>query len=131
MGMFDYLKSSYDLGPQFTDVILQTKDIEEDLGGTLSNYWLDPSGYLWCGDYAGTNTLEVYEEGDPKYNSEFKWGNWEWIPTGLRGKWHVHPLTKYITIYPAEWSGEWSQWPRLQLHFKSGKLQDFQEVTEQ
>jgi hypothetical protein len=129
--MFDYLKSSYDLGPQFTDVILQTKDIEEDLGGTLSNYWLDPSGYLWCGDYAGTNTLEVYEEGDPKYNSEFKWGNWEWIPTGLRGKWHVHPLTKYITIYPAEWSGEWSQWPRLQLHFKSGKLQDFQEVTEQ
>ena len=33
--MFDYLKSSYDLGPQFTDVQLQTKDIEEyGIGGT-------------------------------------------------------------------------------------------------
>jgi hypothetical protein len=131
MGMFDYFKSSYPLPEAFTG-ICQTKDIEDfDIGGSLSNYWLDPSGYLWCGDYAGTSTLEVYEEGDPKYNPEFKWQNWEWIPTGIRGKWHVHPITKYIVVYPAQWGGKWEDWPRLRLHFKSGKLQDFTEVTGQ
>ena len=28
--MFDYIRSSYDLGPKFTNVEMQTKDIEED-----------------------------------------------------------------------------------------------------
>ena len=32
--MFDYLRSSYDIGPQFTNVELHTKDIEE--------YFYDP-----------------------------------------------------------------------------------------
>ncbi len=131
MGMFDYLKSSYDLGPQFTDVILQTKDIEEGYGGTMSHFYIDPSGYLWVGNYTGTSTLKVYEEGNPKYNPEFKWQNWEWVPTGEHGKWRVHPLTKYVKVYPAQWAGKWEDWPRLRLHFKSGKLQDFTETTGQ
>ena len=28
MGMFDYFRSAYDLGEQFTNVVCQTKDIE-------------------------------------------------------------------------------------------------------
>jgi hypothetical protein len=129
MGMFDYLKSSYDLGPQFTDVILQTKDIEEGYGGTLSNYWIAPDGYLWVGSYVGCHTLEVYEEGDAKYDPKFKWNNWEWIPTGEKGTYRVHPLTRYIEVYPQTWDGKWEDWPRLRLHFKSGKLQDFEVTT--
>jgi hypothetical protein len=127
--MFDYLKSSYKLGPTFTNVELHTKSIEEDYGGTMSHFYIDPAGYLWVGNYAGTNTLEFIEEDDPRYDPKFKWANHEWVPTGEKGTYRVHTLTKYIEVYPAQWSGEWSQWPRLRLHFKSGKLQDFQEVT--
>jgi hypothetical protein len=130
--MFDYLKSSYDLGPQFTDVILQTKDIEDfDIGGSLSNYWISPDGLIWVGDYTGTSNFEIIEEGDPEHNDKFLWRNHRWRRTGVHGKWHVHPITKYITIYPAQWDGAWEDWPRLRLHFKSGQLQDFQEVTGQ
>ena len=46
MGMFDYFRSSYDLGPHCTEVECQTKDMEDGLGGTMSQYWLDPAGYL-------------------------------------------------------------------------------------
>ena len=130
MGMFDWFKSSYPLPDAFM-VECQTKGIECDLGGTMSHYWLDPSGYLWVGDYAGTSTLEFIEEDDPRYDPKFKWANHEWVPTGVHGKWRVHTLTKYIEVYPSQWGGDWVNWPRLRLHFKSGKLQDFQEVTEQ
>lgn len=58
MGMFDYLKRSYDLGPQFTNVECQTKDIEDGIGGTMTAYWLDPAGQLWRPNYIGTNTFE-------------------------------------------------------------------------
>jgi hypothetical protein len=129
VGMFDYLKSSYDLGPTFTNVELHTKNIEEDYGGTMSHFYIDPAGYLWVGSYAGTSTLEIYEEGDPRYNPKFKWANHEWIPTGEHGKWRVFPLTKYVEVYPSQWDGAWGNWPRLRLHFKSGKLQDWEDVT--
>jgi hypothetical protein len=128
MSMFDWVKSSYPLPEAFTG-ILQTKDIEEGYGGTMSNYWIDPSGYLWVGTYVDTHTFEVYEEGDPRYDPEFKWNNHEWVPTGKHGKWRVHPLTRYIEVHPQTWDGKWEDWPRLLIHFKSGKLQGFEEVT--
>ena len=131
MGMFDYVRSSYDLGEQFTNVECQTKDIEEGYSGTMSHFWIDPAGYLWVGDYIGTSSMEIYEEGHPKYNSERSWLNFEWIPTGVHGKYRVHPITKYVEIYPAEWEGEWEDWPRLKLHFKLGKLQDYEDITGQ
>lgn len=130
MSMFDWFKSSYPL-PEAFMVECQTKSIEENYNGTMTHFWLDPAGYLWCGDYKGTSTLEVYEEGDPKYNPEFKWLNHEWVPTGEHGKWRVHPLTKYVEVYPSRWDGKWEDWPRLRLHFKSGKLQDFEETSGQ
>lgn len=128
MGMFDWVKSSYSLPEEFMG-ICQTKDVEEGYGGTMSNYWIDPAGYLWVGTYVGTHTFEVFEEDDPRYDPKFKWLNHEWVPTGVHGKWRVHPITKYIEIYPAEWGGKWEDWPRLRLHFRSGKLQDFVVTT--
>jgi hypothetical protein len=117
--MFDWFKSSYPL-PETFMVECQTKDIEDfGIGGSLSHFWLDPAGYLWVGNYTGTSTLEFIEKDDPRYNPEFKWLSYEW----------VHPITKYVEVYPSQWDGKWEDWPRLRLHFKSGKLQDFQEVT--
>lgn len=125
MGLFDYLRSSYDLGSNFTNVICQTKDIEDGIGGTMTHYWLDPSGLLWAPTYIGTHTMEVYDEGHPNYNPEHKWMNFEWIPTGQHGKFQPWYITKYVEIYPEKWEGEWEDWPRCKIHFRDGILQDY------
>lgn len=128
MGMFDWLTSSYPLPTTFMGEN-QTKDIEEGHSGTMSHYWVAPDGYLWVGTYHGTHTLEFIEEGDPRYNPKFVWANHEWVPTGEHGKWRVHPITKYIEIYPSQWDGKWEDWPRCRLHFRNGVLQEYKDVT--
>jgi hypothetical protein len=127
--MMDYFRSSYDLGEHFTNVVCQTKDIEDGIGGTLTTYWLDPNGVLWCPNYTGTNTFEIIEEDDPRYDADRKFLNFEWIPTGQHGKYQVHPITKYVEIYPERWKGEWEDWPRCRIHFKCGKLMDYEVFT--
>ena len=129
--MFDYFRSSYDLGEQFTNVVCQTKDIEEGIGGTMTDYWLDPSGKLWYPSYIGTHTFEEITKDDERYNDKARFLNFEWIPTGKHGKFVPNEITKYIEIYPAEWSGAWEDWPRLRLHFKRGILQDYEQITRQ
>ena len=130
MGMFDYFRSSYNLGEQFTNVECQTKDIEEyGISGTMTHYWLDPNGLLWYPDYRGTNTFETIEEDDPRYSEKHKFLNFEWVPTGKHGKYMPSMITKYVEVYPANWDGAWEDWPRLRIHFKYGKLQDYEDVT--
>jgi len=130
MGMMDYVHSSYDLGEQFTDTELQTKDIEEyGIGGTMSHYWLDPQGYLYHIDYSHTADFVVIEEDDEDYNETHKWCNFKWMPNGNHGKVRVHPITKYIEVYPSDWKGQWEDWPRLRLHFRCGRLLDYEDVT--
>ena len=131
MGMFDYFRSSYDLGEQFTNVVCQTKDIEEGIGGTMTDYWLDPAGKLWCPQYHGTHTFEEITKDDERYSDKHLFLNFEWISTGQRGKYKVHPITKYISVYPAEWKGEWTAWPCCRLHLIQGKLQDFEDITKE
>jgi hypothetical protein len=127
--MFDYFRSSYDLGEKFTNVVCQTKDIEDAIGGTMTNYWLDPNGILWCPNYTGTNTFEIIGEDDPRYEPEKKFLNFEWIPTGNHGKYQPCYITKYVEVYPEGWEGAWEDWPRLRLHFRCGKLMDYEDVT--
>ena len=55
MGMFDTLRSSYDLGPGFWDKELQTKD----LGAFMSHYWIDPAGRLFRINYDGTHDWDI------------------------------------------------------------------------
>ena len=129
MGMFDYFRSSYDLGEQFTNVVCQTKDIEDGIGGTMTDYWLDPAGQLWMPSYIGTHTFETIPEDDERYNDKVKFLNFEWIPTGEHGKFKPCEITKYIEVYPAEWKGKWEDWPRLRLHFRYGILQDYADIT--
>ena len=127
--MFDYFRSSYDLGEQFTNVVCQTKDIEEfGIGGTMTNYWLDPSGKLWCPHYRDTHTFGEIPENDERYDNR-RFLNFEWIPTGVHGKFKLHEITKYINVYPATWKGDWHDCPTLRLHFKDGILQEYIEVT--
>jgi hypothetical protein len=123
--MFDYFRSSYDLGNTFTNVVCQTKDIEEGIGGTMTDYWLDPVGRLWYSSYIGTHTFETISEDDDRYNDKARFLNFEWIPTGKHGKFVPHEITKYIEIYPADWDGAWEDWPRLRLHFIDGKLESY------
>jgi len=129
MGMFDYFRSSYDLGEQFTDVVLHTKDIEEGIGGTMTDYWLDPAGNLWQPTYVGTHDFCEIAEDDERYDEKRGFLNFEWIPTGVHGKYQPCYITKYIEVYPANWQGAWEDWPRLRLHFKCGILQDHEDVT--
>ena len=129
MGMFDYLRSSYNLGEQFTNVVCQTKDIEEGIGGTMTDYWLDPAGRLWCPQYHDTHTFEEIAKDDERYSEKHGFLNFEWIPTGKHGKFKLHEITKYVEVYPAEWKGAWEDWPRLRIHFKYGILQDYEDVT--
>jgi hypothetical protein len=128
MGLFDYVRSSYQLPEPFMG-INHTKDIEDFYSGTMTEFWIDPEGYLWCGDYRGTSTFEEISKGDPRYDDERKFLNFEWVPTGEHGKFHVHPITKYVEIYPEKFDGKWEDWPRLRLHFKSGRLQEWEDVT--
>ena len=128
MGMFDYFRSSYDLG-EFTNIQCQTKDIEDGIGGTMTQYWLDPNGVLWYPDYRNTHTFEIIEENDPRYNPKVRFLNYEWIPTGEHGRLKYHPITKYVEVYPEKWDGEWEDWPRCILHFKLGVLQEYEIKT--
>jgi len=128
--MFDYFRSSYELGEHFTNNRLHTKDIEEGIGGTMSQYWLSPSGQLYLIDYSHTADFVELKEGDEGY-SEMALLNFRWIPNGTHGKVRPWYITKYVEIYPAEWEGEWEDWPRLKLHFKLGKLQDYEDITGQ
>ena len=71
------------------------------------------------------------KEGDEGYNDKVSLFNFRWIPNGTHGKVTPYLLTKYIEIYPEKWDGEWEDWPRLKLHFKYGKLQDYEDITGQ
>ena len=126
--MFDYVRSSYDLGEEFRGNC-QTKDIERGYGGTMSQYWIDPSGRLYVMTYSGTHDFHIIEEGDPDYNKDLKLLNFKWIPTGTHGKVEPHYLSAYVEIYPESWRGQWENWPRLLLHFHEGVLQSHKDIT--
>lgn len=130
MGMYDMVRSSYNLGEQFTNVECQTKDIEYGYGGTLTDYWISPDGYLWYADYSDTADFVLYDENHPKYNLDLKFMNFEWVRNGNRGKCRVNPITKYVEIYPVKWKGGWETRPVCRIHFKYGKVVDFEYVTQ-
>jgi len=129
--MYDYFRSSYDLGEEFTDVECQTKDIEDGYSGTMSHYWLDPAGYLYLIDYSHTADMVIVGEDDPDYDDTHQWRNFKWVSNGNHGKVKLHPITKYIEVYPSTWEGEWQDWPSCKIHFKYGRLVDYEVFTNQ
>lgn len=125
MGMFDYLRSSYPpLGEDFS-CQCQTKDIEDGIGGTMSQYWISPDGRLYLIDYSHTADFVEINKGDEGYDENHLWRNFQWIPNGSHGKVRPVFITKYVTIYPEGFDGKWEDLPRMRLHIVDGKLQDF------
>ena len=128
MGMFDYVRSSYFLGENFSGQC-QTKDIEYGIGGTMSQYWISPNGQLCLIDYSQTADFVELKEGDDGYNDKLALLNFRWIPNGTHGKVHALSLTKYVVIYPEKWEGIWEDWPECRIHFRDGKILDYQILT--
>ena len=129
MGMYDYFRSSYYLDESFVDVICHTKDIEDGIGGTMTQYWLSPDGQLYWIDYSETADFVELKEGDEGYQEgKLALLNFKWIPNGTHGRViPMYGLTKYITVYPESWDGEWwEHWPECRIHFKGGVLQDYE-----
>jgi len=125
VGMYDNVRSSYNLGEHFTNTQCQTKDIEDGIGGTMSQYWISPDGYFYLIDYSHTSDFVELKEGDEGY-SDRGFLNFKWIPNGTHGKVTPYLLTKYIEIYPEKWDGDWQSWPRCKLHFRYGVLKDYE-----
>jgi len=125
MGMFDLFHSSYNLGGYFTNTRCHTKSIDN----SMSNYWLSPSGQLHVIDYCRTADFVELKKGDDGYDDKRKFLNFVWVPNGNHGKVSPVYLTKYITIYPELWEGQWEEWPTLKLHFRYGNLIDYEDVT--
>jgi hypothetical protein len=127
MGMFDYVRCSYPINDNFTEQC-QTKDIEyNDIGGTMSQYWISPSGCLYHIDYS--NTADFVEISDDEVkDAKHKWLKYRWESNGLRGRVKQYPITKYVVIYPEKWSGEWRDWPECRIHFRFGILQDYEVI---
>jgi len=129
MGMFDYVRSSYPLGEDFSGNC-QTKDIEEyGIGGTMSQYWISPDGQLYLIDYSHTADFVELKEGDEGYSDKMAFLNFQWVPNGTHGKVRPWSITKYVVIYPEGWEGEWEDWPDCRIHFVDGIVQDYKILT--
>jgi hypothetical protein len=124
LGLFDYVRSSYNLGEHFTDIELHTKDMERGLGGSMSHYWIDPSGQLFVMDYRDTHDII---DTIPLPLDEPNWWNppFSYVPNGKHGKVSPVYLTDYVIVYPSQWDGDWAEWPECRIHLKLGKIQEF------
>jgi hypothetical protein len=126
LGMFDYIRSSYPLGEDFSGNC-HTKDIEDGIGGTMTQYWLSPDGQLYWIDYSHTADFVELKEGDEGYQEgRLSMLNFKWIPNGTHGRVRPMNLTKIITIYPEQWEGDWADWPECRIYFKGGVLLDYE-----
>jgi len=107
MGMFDTIRSSYDLGPGFWNKDLQTKD----LTCSMAEYWISPHGELFEIDYSGTHDWELVD--DIIYKS---------VPNGNRGTVRPVTITTEIEVYPAKWDAHYAKFPTMKITFIDGVL---------
>lgn len=125
MGLFDKIRSSYNLGENFTNVEMQTKG----LACAMCRYWIAPDGCLYELTYRDTHDFVEIGETDERYDPIRGFLNFDWIPTGKRGKVEPCDVTDYVEVYPALWEGKWEDLPRLRLHFVRGKLIGYEDTT--
>jgi hypothetical protein len=65
VGLYDEIRSSYDLGEQFTNVEMQTKG----LACAMTRYWISPDGYLYELTYRETHDFAEIGEDDESIRS--------------------------------------------------------------
>lgn len=124
MGLFDYFRSSYDLGPDFTDVECQTKDIEE-LGGFMSFYWLSPDGHLYSPDFGGTYD---YHLDSPETYSGSSFNAFKVVGNGKNGAMKPAYITRKIKIISSRLATEFWEVPEMELEFREGKLVSYSQL---
>ena len=124
MGMFDEIRSSYDIGV-LTNECCQTKDIEQSIDGTMSFYWVDPAGVLWRVDYSGTaDFMENDDEDAPP------WMQFKIIPSGRRGRVVQCTLSRSIVVYLSHTSPDGLlEWTNCELQFTDGVLQNYRYIN--
>jgi hypothetical protein len=116
MGMFDTVRSSYDLGPGWLNKELQTKDLD----CCMAEYWISPAGQLFELDYSYTHDfVDVPEE-----ERSVPWRTFEPVPNGNHGR--VKPVFafKVVELYPAKWDAHYSKWPSCHVHFWDGMIKE-------
>lgn len=115
MGMFDTVRSSYDLGPGWLNKDLQTKDLD----CMMAEYWIDPVGRLFELDYTGTSDfVDVPEE-----KRTAPWNTFKIVPNGNHGKVKPVYLFKVIELYPAKFDGHYAKWPTCHVLFEGGIIE--------
>jgi len=111
MGLFDTVRSSYNLGPGFTND-LQTKDLE----CCMCEYWISPNGELYEIDYSGTQDF-VEPDG-----SDSPWRLFKTVKNGNHGKVIPCQVTATVTVYPSKWTCYYSPFPEKKILFVEGKI---------
>jgi hypothetical protein len=102
MGLFDTVRSSYDLGPGLWNKDLQTKD----LVCLMCEYWIDPAGRLFEIDYSGTQD----------YTADFT----HYYANGNHGRVSPVEITKTIECYPAKWDCYYAPFPSIKITLCDG-----------
>lgn len=120
MGMFDTVRSSYDLGPKYMNKTLQTKDLD----CFMNEYWISPSGQLFEIDLSQTADFVELKEGDDGYDPKRLFLNFVWIPNGNHGKIKPVYIFKVVELYPAEFDGQYSDWPSCHVYFRDGIIKE-------
>jgi hypothetical protein len=125
MGMFDTIKSSYDLGPGYQKE-LQTKDLDS----LMNQYWIDPLGRLFLIDDSHTADFVELKEGDDGYNPDRLFLNFIWVTNGIHGK--VRPVYHYgvVEVYPSVWDCKYSPYPSCKIFFRYGIIEEVVHNTE-
>ena len=120
MGMFDTVRSSYDLGPGWLNKDLQTKDLD----CSMAEYWISPAGQLFMVDYSGTQDFMMTPEDDTPL-----WKGIKWISNGNHGK--VKPVFafKVVELYPAKWDAHYAKWPSCHVPFWDGMIKEVRHAT--
>ena len=95
MGLFDTVRSSFDLGPGYHRT-LQTKDLE----CLMCEYWIDSAGKLYEIDYSHTADFVEIGPDDPNYNQERGYLNFFWKPNFSQKSRYCTPV-KYTSRCPA------------------------------
>lgn len=116
MGMYDTVRSSYDLGPGWLNKELQTKDLD----CCMNEYWISPEGQLFEIDYSHTyDFVDIPEEERVR-----PWNVFKTVPNGNHGKVRPVYIFKVVELYPAKWDAHYAKWPSCHVYFKDGMIKE-------
>jgi hypothetical protein len=114
--MFDYVRSSFNLGDDLTDVELQTKD----LVCLMEDYWISPAGELFTIDYSDVSDLI------PEPDSTNKFFPYKSVPNGNHGKVTPSLHTGDVRLYRSNSAGNFVE---ITVTFLKGKVYELSTPT--